>query len=333
MNKLLHIILSIFFAFAIISCYHGKRTNPHDAMPADEDSIEIADSISFNTTHHYGVGYNFIVHNDSIYLISQQPEEHVSQLVTDSFTIHHDEQIAVTDIRIIPQDSIDSVWVQLISEGGVLGWIHETELLPNVTPTDPISQFIMFFSDRHMVIAIVIVSLIVVAYIFRTIRRRNAPIVHFRDIPSFYPTLLCITVACCATFYASLQMFGADTWRHFYYHPSLNPFNMPWILSIFISSVWAMLIIGIAAIEDTRHHLPTNDSILYLSGLVGMCAVLYIVFSISTLYYIGYPLLVAYCYWAVKRYLNHASERFICGNCGKRIKEKGVCPHCGAINE
>lgn len=333
MHRILHIIIFSLLVFSITSCYHGKRADQHDAMPTDADTALIEDSISFNTSHHYGVGYNFIVHNDSFYLICQQPEEHVSQLITDSFTVHHDEQVAVTDIRIIPQDSIDSVWVQLISEDGSMGWIHETALLPNVTPTDPISQFIMFFSDRHFVIAIIIVALIVVAYIFRTIRKRNAPIVHLRDIPSFYPTLLCITVACAATFYASLQMFGADTWRHFYYHPSLNPFNMPWILSIFISSVWAMLIIGIATIEDTRHHLAMDDAILYLSGLVGVCAVLYIIFSISTLYYIGYPLLVVYCYWAIKRYLTYSREKFICGNCGKKIKEKGICPHCGAINE
>lgn len=315
------------------SCYNRNQVDEHDALALGQDSAEYADSISFYTSHHYTIGYNFVIHNDSLQFISQQPEEHVSQLVTDSFYVKHNEHIAVIDIRIIPQDSIDSVWVQLVSEQGMVGWIHETELLPNVVPTDPISQFIMLFSDTHVMVALVIVALIAIAYVFRTIGRRNAPIVHFRDIPSFYPTLLCITVACSATFYASLQMFGADTWRHFYYHPTLNPFMMPPILSIFISSVWAMLIIGIAAVEDTRHHLNFEDSVLYLSGLVAVCGVLYIIFSISTLSYIGYPLLVAYCWFAITRYLRYSSERYVCGNCGKRMQKKGVCPNCDAINE
>lgn len=317
----------------LASCYHDKRPEDiHDGF-AERDSDAIADSISFYSTHHYGVGYNFVVHDDSLRLILQQPEEHVSQLVIDSCCIAHSQHLAVTDIRIIPQDSIDSVWVQLIAETGQVGWIHETELLPAVVPTDPISQFIMFFSDTHLLIALIIVAIIGALYIMRTVSKRNAPMVHFRDIPSFYPTLLCITVAASATFYASLQMFGADTWRHFYYHPSLNPFQMPLILSIFISSVWAMLIIGIACIEDTRHHLPFEDAILYLCSLCGVCAVLYIIFSISTLSYIGYPLLVAYCWFAITRYLRCSSQQYICGNCGNKMHQIGICPHCGAINE
>lgn len=332
MRHILHIALLVILQALACSCYHGKKSNGHDAI-AEQDSIAISDSLSFYSTHHYGIGYNFIVHNDSLLLISQQPEEHISLLVTDTLFFQYDTHVAVSDIRILPQDSVDSVWVQLVSETGQMGWLHETELLPNVVPTDPISQFIMMFSDTHVMLALIIVALITAAYIIRLVQRRQAPLVHFRDIPSFYPTLLCVTVAASATFYASLQMFGADIWRHFYYHPSLNPFLMPPILSIFISSVWAMLIIGIAAVEDTRHHLNSSDTVLYLSGLVGVCAVIYIIFSISTLYYVGYPLLVAYCWFAVTRYIRHFSLRYVCGNCGRRIRYKGICPHCGALNE
>jgi len=32
-----------------------------------------------------------------------------------------------------------------------------------------------------------------------------------------------------------------------------------------------------------------------------VCAVIYVVFSITTLYYVGYPLLIAYFYFAIKR--------------------------------
>lgn len=315
------------------SCYREKSADVEHHAYAGQDSAMVADSISFATKHHYSIGYNFVVHNDSIELIAQLPEEHVSQLETDTIAMSHNQQLAVMDVHIVPQDSVDSVWVKLISEDGTTGWIHESELLPNVVPTDPISQFIMFFSDSHILIALIIVGLLAVIYVMRLAQRRNAPIVHFRDIPSFYPTLLCIIVACSATFYASLQMFGADTWQHFYYHPSLNPFILPPILAIFLASVWAMLVVGVATVEDVRHHLRFEDAIIYLAGLVGVCGVLYIIFSISTLYYIGYPLLVAYVWFAIKKYKPFHTNHYICGNCGKRIYKKGECPHCGAINE
>lgn len=332
MRKLIYILTAALLSTTLAACYNGNKSDDSDSCTT-HDSLTVCDTMQSYPPRHYGIGYNFIVHSDSIMLIEQQPEEHISLLVTDTFHIRHDTHIAVTDIRVLPQDSIDSVWVQIVSETGQTGWTQESGLLPNVVPTDPISQFIMMFSDTHVLLALIIACLITVAYIIRLVQRRQAPLVHFRDIPSFYPTLLCITVAASATFYASLQMFGADIWQHFYYHPSLNPFAMPPILSIFISSVWAMLIIGIAAVEDTRHHLNFEDAVLYLSGLTGFCAVIYIIFSISTLYYIGYPLLVAYCWFAVTRYLRHFSRRYICGNCGRRIRRKGICPHCGAENE
>ncbi len=332
MKSTFHILIITILSLILSSCYNEKKMGDHDALPQG-DSISNVNSISFYTTHHYSVGYNFLVDADSLLLIKQQPEEHISLLQTDTFYVANDSHIAVYDIRIVPQDSVDSVWVQLITEMGSTGWTHETELLPNVVPTDPISQLIMLFSDTHLMLALIILALIGTAYTIRTVQRRNAPIVHFRDIPSFYPTLLCIIVAASATFYASLQMFGADTWRHFYYHPSLNPFAMPPILSIFISSIWAMLIVGVAVVVDIRYHLDTEDIILYLCSLVGVCATLYIVFSVTTLYYIGYPLLVAYCWFAVTHYLRNFSQGYTCGNCGKRIKGPGTCPHCGAIND
>lgn len=314
------------------SCYRDKPAKSGKGTTTDSVTT-VTDTVTSDSLRHYGIGYNFIVHDDSLLLIEQQPEEHVSQLEIDTIAIDHNKQLAVMDIRMVPQDSIDSVWVQLISEDGTSGWIHESTLLPNVVPTDPISQFIMFFSDIHIMVALIIVGLLSVVYVMRLAKKRNAPIVHFRDIPSFYPTLLCIIVACSATFYASLQMFGADTWQHFYYHPSLNPFILPPILAIFIASVWAMLIVGVATVEDVRHHLRFEDAVIYLANLVGMCGILYIVFSISTLYYIGYLLLIAYIWFALKKYKPLHTDHYLCGNCGKRLYKKGECPHCGAINE
>ena len=326
--KLLY-LLALSLTLTLTSCYKEH--------PMKEDAENLSDTTLVDSValagRHYGIGYNFIVHKDSLALIAQQPEEHVSQLVTDTIMVRYDQQLAVMDIRMMPQDSIDSVWVQLISEEGVTGWTHESSLLPNVVPTDPISQFIMFFSDSHLIIALCILGVLAVIYFMRIAQRRNVPIVHFRDIPSFYPTLLCLIVACSATFYASLQMFGADQWQHFYFHPSLNPFILPPILAIFIASMWAMLIVGVATVEDVRHHLRFEDAIIYLAGLAGVCGILYVIFSISTLHYIGYPLLILYIWFAIRKYKPLHTNHYICGNCGKRLYNKGKCPHCGAINE
>ena len=163
-------------------------------------------------------------------------------------------------------------------------------------------------------------------------KRQNDYIVHFNDIDSIYPTLLALLVALAATLYASIQNFAPDVWQHFYFHPTLNPFSVPMVLSIFLVLVLAMLIVGLAVLDDIRRRLPLDDVITYLFGLVGVCAINYVVFSITTLYYVGYFLLVLYIYFALRQYFTHHYSSMICGYCGQEIHSKGKCPHCGAIN-
>ena len=167
----------------------------------------------------------------------------------------------------------------------------------------------------------------------RRLLRRQAYLVHFNDIDSPYPTLLCVLVALSAVLYASIQMFAPDNWREFYFHPSLNPFRHSGLLSLFLVSVWTMIIVALAAVDDIFRHLNFGDAMLYLLGLAGVCAVNYVVFSLTTMYYLGYLLLVAYVVVAVWRYLKFTRSKYICGNCGQQIKKLGRCPHCGAINQ
>jgi len=312
------------------ACYH-RREQKSDAMV--QYSERQIDSLTFQSRHHYTNNYNFVVKSDSLVLMRQQPEELMSGLPTDTVVFHKARHVVVADIRILPTDSIDSVWVQLASDRNRFGWVHETEMLPRVVPDDPISQFISTFSDVHLLIFLFIIAVIGGAYLMRRLLRENAYIVHLRDIPSFYPTLLCLIVASAATLYASIQMYAPDVWRHFYYHPTLNPFSVPLLLEVFLLSVWAMLIVGLAAVDDVRRLLPATDALMYLSGLVAVCAVDYIVFSISTLYYIGYALLVLYFYFALTRYHRYSAFSYVCGNCGARMRHKGRCPHCGAMNK
>ena len=199
-------------------------------------------------------------------------------------------------------------------------------------PDDPISQFILTFSNVHLLISLIIISVIAIGYLFFNIRKKKAKVVHFNDIDSFYPTLLAISVASAATFYSSIQMFAPETWQHFYYHPSLNPFAVPPILSAFLVSVWAMVIMTIATIDDVYHKLSPAHATLYLSGLAALCSANYIIFSITTLYYVGYILLLAYIFYAVKRYVTNNYFSYVCGKCGAKLTHKGRCPHCGTLN-
>lgn len=357
-------IVGVFFllllSFLFTGCYHKKTPSSFrlpdsiqeaqisrrleaggDSILKQKENSEIEwsgtrskeDSLSFRVKHHYSQGFNFIVTSDSLMLLRQQPEEAVNEMTTDSFAVKKGKEVVVADIRILPIDKQDSVWVQIATEDYAFGWIHESRLLKQVDPADPISQFISTFSNVHLLIFLIVFSIMGVGYLARKILKKNAHIIHFNDISSFYPTLLAVIVALSAAFYASIQLFAPETWREFYFHPSLNPFSQPLLLNIFLVLVWAMLIIGLATIDDVRRLLKSGETLLYLSGLGAVCAVNYIVFSVLTLYYIGYPLLIAYIYYAFRVYLRKSSETYYCGNCGVRLHRKGRCPQCGAVNE
>ncbi len=353
-------LLFLLLCFLLTGCYHKKTPSSFqlpdsvqeaqisrrieaggDSILKQKDNTETewsgstskVDSLSFRVKHHYSQGFNFIVTSDSLMLLRQQPEEAVNGMKTDSFAVKNGKEVVVADIRILPNDKEDSVWVQIATEDYAFGWIHESRLLKQVDPADPISQFISTFSNIHLLIFLIVFSIMGVGYLARKILKKNAHIVHFNDISSFYPTLLAVIVALSAAFYASIQLFAPETWREFYFHPSLNPFSQPLLLNIFLVLVWAMLIIGIATIDDVRRLLRSGETLLYLSGLGAVCAVNYIVFSVLTLYYIGYPLLIAYIYYAFRVYLRKSSEAYYCGNCRMRLHRKGRCPHCGAVNE
>ena len=300
----------LFISLLLCGCYNRGPITP-DAWDLTAQQL---DSISFYTTHHYTQNYNFVVTGDSLVVVAQQPDDmSVPDVVSielesigeemkkDSITIRRNEHVVVADIKTVPSDSLDSVWVKVARDQLTFGWIHENELLSKVSPDDPISQFIDAFSNTHLLVFMAFCILTGAAYGLRRLMRKGCKIVHFDDIPSFYPTALCLLIASSAVLYSSIQLFGPETWRHFYYHPSLNPFALPFWLGVFISSVWAIIILGLATIDDVYHSLPLADAILYLVGLGAICAVVYVVFSITTLYYIGYPLLIAYFYFAIKR--------------------------------
>ena len=294
-------VLLLGILLMLSSCYHRHNSHQQHAAMVEYSDRQL-DSISFSTTHHYTNKFNFLVFKDSLELMRQQPEEYISGLPVDTFAVKKNHLLVVTDIRMVPQDSIDSVWVQLATENNDFGWIQESKLLPRVVPDDPISEFIMTFSNVHLLIFLVVIVVITMAYLVRKVFHSNGKIVHFNDIDSPYPVTLVLLVSISAAFYGWIQSFEPEVWRHFYFHPSLNPFAVPHLLGVFLALVWAGLIVALACVDEVYHRLTFGEGLLYLGGLAGVCALDYIIFSVLSLYYIGYVLLIAYIYFAIRAY-------------------------------
>ncbi|MGM9704498.1 MAG: zinc ribbon domain-containing protein [Prevotella sp.] len=328
MLRIKTIIILLLVCLVCDSCYNNKTRH---SVPDTSNVSGVIDSTSFSQTHHYSKNYNFVVKSDSLTLTKRIPAKDPVETITDTIHLYKNDNIVVADIFPI-NGCPDSIWVQVARDQYTFGWIVEDELLDKVVPDDPISQFISIFSDVHLLVFLFVISLISISYVLRIILKRNAKVVHFNDIDSFYPTLLAILVASAATFYSSIQLFAPETWKHFYYYPTLNPFIQPTILSIFLCSVWAIVIVAMAATDDIFHKLSFGEGVLYLSGLMGICAADYIIFSVTTLYYVGYLILALYVTFAIYRYQRYSRCRYQCGNCGAGLHHKGICPHCGTTN-
>lgn len=319
-----YLFLSIALCTMLSSCYRRESPTPDGFVPTEEQM----DSISFYTTHHYSQNYNFIVVTDSLELT---PTPAASESGRDAI-VYKEDRLVVADIVMLPADTIDSVWVQVARDEETIGWTRESHLLTAVAPDNLISRFIDFFSDTHLLIMLGIVVVCIALLVASRLYRHHAHIVHFRDIDSFYPTLLTLLVSIAAVVYSSIQLFNPESWRHYYYHPSLNPFSLPEHLGIFVALVWAIAIVLLATLADVSHRLTTGEAILYFFGLAAICSVDYVLFSVSTLYYVGYLLLIAYIVFAIWRYFRFSRTRYICGNCGEHLRNKGRCPHCGIEN-
>lgn len=328
MRKIVDSVL-LFFLCMLTSCYQ-QSMQTSDAWNLTDRQV---DSISFYTTHHYTQNFNFIVKSDTLSLVVQHPTEVVNDLLVDTISVRTGDRLVVADITKIPTDAVDSVWVKVARDEQTIGWTRESELLAHVAPDTPISRFIDFFSDTHILLFLAVFAVVLASYVIMHLFRRKARMVHFNDIDSFYPTALAVLVAASAVFYSTIQLFDPDSWRHFYYHPTLNPFSVPLHLGLFLLSVWAMVVAAIAAIDDIKRKLDMAEAIFYYLGLMGVCALNYVVFSVLTLYYVGYPLLVAYVAFALWKYFHDSRNNYFCGYCGASLQKKGVCPNCGAVNE
>ena len=97
-----------------------------------------------------------------------------------------------------------------------------------------------------------------------------------------------LTFAASTVLYTSIQIFIPDLWAQFYYHPTLNPFGLPTLLSLFLTLAWLIVVLFIATLDDIRRCLPPAEAIPYTFSLLAILGTLYLLFSIAVIHYIHF---------------------------------------------
>ena len=304
-------VFLFFMALVLLSaCYY----------PADESTL-------------YAVNDNFFLTADSMRLQTQEPLHNMPiDTLSDSIMLFYNDPLVVAQIVVIPEDSIDSVWVKVARDQFAQGWIHQSDFLPNVIPDDPISEFIYLFSQRHLWFFMGLVFAVLIVLVVLQIRHSHYNIIFVRDISSFYPTMLTVSLSSSALLYASIQRLVPETWVMYYYHPTLNPFDLPLILGLFIASIWLLVVLVIATLDEVFTLLPIPEAILYLFSLLGVCVVCYMVFSLPVLGWLGYILYIIVSVALIWRYIKCFRARCLCGKCGAKMHGKGRCTRCKTMN-
>lgn len=315
-------ILAILISCCLASC-HYPRPNLQD----ETLSTATRDSLTYLYERHYTWDTNLEVQTDSVSLACLPVKDCYNML-------RKGDRVVVAEFAVHPSDSVDTIWVKLAHSQEIQGWIRESEMMRSFVPTDSISQFIYLFSDTHASYFVIIFALFIAVWLFRAFRRKQLQMVYFNDIDSVYPLLLCLLMAFSATIYESMQVFVPETWQHFYFNPTLSPFKVPLVLAVFLLSLWMFVVVLLAVLDDLFRQLTPAAAVFYLLGLASCCIFCYFFFILTTSFYVGYLFLGVFVWIFVRKLRTSlAASRYRCGNCGQKLKEKGVCPHCGAVNE
>ena len=310
-----------------VACKHDR---PQVLNPWVGENV---DSASFRSKYHYWNNFNFIA-TDTIRLAASPTNTIGFSEDTVSTSLQQWDAVVVTNVASVPTDTIDSMWVMLARDPQTIGWVRAKELHDRVVPDNIISRFIYLFSSWSMLLVLSVLALGVIFFGIQNLRHARFQMVHINDIKSFYPTFLCLVVSSSAVLYGAIQQFVPNVWEGFYYDPTLNPLaNNPLPIRLFVISIWTMLIVLIAVIDDVFKQPAVVDAVAYLASLFGVCMVLYLFFTQSVHIYIGYPVLAAYWYFALRRHFQHNRSPYRCGQCGAGLETKGKCHKCGAINE
>ena len=305
--------------YAVTACYYRPF-----ALPDESSTESERDSLTTIGTRCYALNSNFEVLADTLWL-HQLP-------FRDTVSVTRGDLLVVAEFAVHPKDSVDSVWVKVARDQKTIGWIRERQLLNNIVPNDPISQCIHWFSSSHALPFFIVLGLFFVMLALRALRKKQIKLSWVEGADNIYPILLIWLMTSAATVYNSIQHFVPETWERYYYAPTLNPFDVPFILSLFLVSVILILIICAALIDDISHQKQLDSCLFYLFGLASCCIFIYIFFT-CVLIYIAYVFYAAFTALSVISIVKSHAYRYACGACGCKMKSKGVCPHCGALNE
>ena len=324
----------------------GSASDKSKQNPTTEESTDTVpkltpqqvDSVVFRLTHHYGPNFNFELKADSMILVPREGD-----LIQDTCVVRNKDLLVVAQIkRIEANDSTmeDTFLIKVAHDQTTMGWVKESELLENAVPDDPISQLIDFMTGSRAIWMSSFLGFGVIAFFFRKMRKQKMSIslselkvVDLIEMDSFYPPLLLILVACVAALYASVQNFVPEFWQEYYFHPTMNPLLLPPIMAVLVTLVWLTLIVIVAVVIEVYNNFYSFRGIIYLFEIAGLCMLVYLLISWTILIYVGYlllPILIAYLIYYYFKYIRCTMT---CGHCGRKIREKGICKHCGAINE
>lgn len=324
----------------------GSASDKSKQNPTTEESTDTVpkltpqqvDSVVFRLTHHYGPNFNFELKADSMILVPREGD-----LIQDTCVVRNKDLLVVAQIkRIEASDSTmeDTFLIKVAHDQTTMGWVTESELLENAVPDDPISQLIDFMTGSRAIWMSSLLGFGVIAFFFRKMRKQQMTIgfsklkvVDLIEMDSFYPPLLLILVACVAALYASVQNFVPEFWQEYYFHPTMNPLLLPPIMAVLVTLVWLTLIVIVAVVIEVYNNFYSFRGVIYLFEIAGLCMLVYLLISWTILIYVGYlllPILIAYLIYYYFKYIRCTMT---CGHCGRKIREKGICKHCGAINE
>jgi len=309
---------------------------PSSAPPNYWDlSAEQRDSVDFVRHHHYSINYNFLVTADSLTLQPLLPQEaEIYAAEARPVTLHANDKIVVAATACTVDDSTQAkTWyIKVAHDQETMGWTEEQQLLRNVVPDDPVSQFIHTFSNNYIFGFCIILAMLLLFCIYRLKKHQHIPFVHFQDIDSAYPPLLCVVTALTAMVYGIMRTYTPGVWEAYYYDPSLNPIGQPPLLAVFLTCAWLILILFVSTLDEVMRRLGPSDALAYLLGLGSVWFIIYVVFSQTVGIYLAYPMFLAYLLLAWHCYRRHHVAPYLCGQCGRPLRALGRCPRCGAIN-
>ena len=246
---------------------------------------------------HYTANFNFRLTGD-LPLQREQPL-HTQQVRGDSVWLRSGDEVVVAQIAVIPEDSVDTVWVKLARDQTTQGWVREGCMMESVVPGDPISEFINLFSSRHTSCVMGVSLLMPLVWLWMKSKRYRMPVVHYDDIGSGYPAAFCLTLSASALLYAWIQKYHAEAWQEYYFHPSLNPFGQPWIVALFLCSVWALTVMALATADEMLRLLKGRGLLFYGATLVAVAMVDYMFFTVAPFPWVGVPCFIIYLIYAL----------------------------------